>query len=175
MEIITVILIGLSLSMDTFSLALAYGTLNLTRDKVLFLSLLVAIFHFIMPYLGLAFGYLINYYLITNLKLIISFIFIVLGLNLIINSKQNQHKLILLKGIGFLIFSFTVSIDSFFIGIGLEYINSNYLLCCFIFAFCSYLFTYLGLKIGAKIGTKLGYYGPVLGGFILIIVGLCYL
>ena len=50
-EIVSIILIGISLSMDTFSLSLSLGSLtNLKRIKIV--PLVVGIFHFFMPLLG---------------------------------------------------------------------------------------------------------------------------
>ena len=51
-EILNILLIGIALSMDTFSLSLGVGTYNLEKKKCLTLSLLVGLMHFIMPLLG---------------------------------------------------------------------------------------------------------------------------
>ena len=51
-EILNILLIGVALSMDTFSLSLGVGTYNLEKRKSLELAILVGIMHFIMPLLG---------------------------------------------------------------------------------------------------------------------------
>ena len=56
----TIILIGISLSMDAFSLALAYGISGITKKEIIILSLIVGIFHFCMPLIGLALGIFIE-------------------------------------------------------------------------------------------------------------------
>ena len=48
-----VFLMAISLSMDAFSLALAYGTLGMSNKDKIILSLVVGIFHLIMPLLGM--------------------------------------------------------------------------------------------------------------------------
>lgn len=47
MDLVHLILIGISLSMDAFSLSMIYGTLNLERKSIVFLSFLVGVFHFL--------------------------------------------------------------------------------------------------------------------------------
>ena len=56
MSIIMVIVIAVSLSMDAFSLSLAYGTLNLEKSQIRLLSLIVGLYHFFMPLLGMWVG-----------------------------------------------------------------------------------------------------------------------
>ena len=56
MSLLIVILVAISLSMDAFSLSLAYGTLDLERKNINLLSLIVGAYHFIMPLLGMWFA-----------------------------------------------------------------------------------------------------------------------
>ena len=67
-------LIAISLSMDAFSLSLAFGMQGIEHKKKLFMSIIVGIYHFIMPLIGVYFGnfiiknissYLNETYLIT--------------------------------------------------------------------------------------------------------------
>ena len=67
--VLTTILVGISLSMDAFSLSLAYGTINLNKRQKLTLSLIVGAYHFIMPLIGLFFGSVIEKYIIINIIL----------------------------------------------------------------------------------------------------------
>ena len=48
-----VFLMAISLSMDAFSLSLIYGALGMSGKENLFLSMVVGIFHFVMPFLGM--------------------------------------------------------------------------------------------------------------------------
>ena len=56
MSIYIIFVIAVSLSMDAFSLSLAYGTLNLKKKYIKQLSLIVGIYHFFMPLIGLLIG-----------------------------------------------------------------------------------------------------------------------
>ena len=51
-ELITVLIIAIALSMDTFSLSLGIGTYNLAKRKMFLFSAIVGFMHFVMPLLG---------------------------------------------------------------------------------------------------------------------------
>ena len=44
--ILTTLIIGISLSMDTFSLSIIYGTKGITKKNKILLSLIVGTYHF---------------------------------------------------------------------------------------------------------------------------------
>jgi putative Mn2+ efflux pump MntP len=56
MNIILIFIIAISLSMDAFSLSLAYGTISLSKKEIRLLSFIVGIYHFFMPILGMLLG-----------------------------------------------------------------------------------------------------------------------
>lgn len=56
MQILSILLIGIALSMDTFSLSLSLGTFNITNKQALKLSIIVGIMHFFMPIIGMLLG-----------------------------------------------------------------------------------------------------------------------
>ena len=171
----TTLIVGISLSMDAFSLALVYGTNNInSKDKIL-LSLIVGIYHFIMPLIGLKIGNVITKYVLFNVDVIVAIIFSLIGIEMIISSLKEKEEKLLLGIIGFLIFGFSVSIDSLTTGIGLNVINSNYLEVASIFAIVSALFTYVGLRLGNKLNAKFGKYSTIIGGVILIVLGIYYI
>ena len=99
----TILLIGISLSMDAFSLALAYGMQGMNKKQKLLLSIIVGIYHFIMPLIGLSFGTLLNNINIISIDIIASLILIYIGIDLIISNSKKEDRLELTK-IGFIIF-----------------------------------------------------------------------
>ena len=169
-----VIIIAISLSMDAFSLALAYGTLNLNKKDIYKLSLVVGIYHFIMPLLGLFLGNIILKY-VSNPNIIVFLILFIIGIEMIYETfKEEDIKNI----VGFkqiLLFGLAVSIDSFSAGIGLNVISNNYLYCSTIFSIFSLSFTYLGLILGKKINNIIGKTSTIIGGLVLIIISFIYL
>ena len=102
--ILTTILVGISLSMDAFSLSLIYGTLNITTKNKVLISSIVGIYHFIMPLLGLSIGsFLIKYLTLFNLNFLVAIIFIIIGIELIISNYKDKKIVPLENIISFLI------------------------------------------------------------------------
>ncbi|MFA5407625.1 MAG: manganese efflux pump [Bacilli bacterium] len=175
MSLFSLILIGVGLSMDAFSLALCYGILNLSKKIKKILSLTVGLFHFFMPLLGMLFGHALEHYVVLDMRYIVFAIFMILGIEMLYSINEKSKSFLLLNNIGILIFAFTVSIDSFSAGIGIKLISNNYLLCSAIFSLISFISTYVGLKIGGIIGEKYGDLSKAVGGLILAVFALRYL
>ena len=105
--------------MDAFSLALAYGTTKTSNKKKILLSLMVGIFHFFMPKLGALLGneILLNYLVKANY--IVGAIFLIIGIEMFLSRKE-EKKGSITNFLSILLFSFTVSLDSFSVGIALS-------------------------------------------------------
>lgn len=168
---LTIFLIAISLSMDAFSLALIYGMSNLNSKDKIILSLIVGIYHFIMPLIGLEFGFLISKINFISIDIIASIILVYIGIDLIISNYKEEDKL-LISLVGFLMFGLSVSIDSLSVGIGLKALTNNYFLSATTFSITSFIFTYLGLILGNILGKKVGTYSKTIGGIILIIIAI---
>lgn len=174
MEIITIFLIAISLSMDAFSLSLAYGTLNLNKKDILLQSIIVGLYHFIMPQIGNYIGEKILNIIPINPNIIVFLVLFMIGIQMIMETfKEEEIKKVNLKEM--LFFGLAVSIDSFSIGIGLKTICKNTILSSSIFMMISFIFTYIGLIMGKKINDIIGKISTILGGVILLIIGLMYI
>ena len=165
-------LTALALSLDAFSLSIIYGTIIREKNKRLILAISVGLFHFFMPLLGYLLGNIFVLNLIKNTNIISFIIFIFLGLEMFFN-KDEEQIISLTKATNILLFAFTVSIDSFSVGIVLS--NKNILIPIMLFSTVSFLFTFVGLVIGNKLDNLLGKYTTKLGGLILILLSFYYL
>lgn len=173
MENLIYFFMALGLSMDAFSLSIAYGTNNINKIKVIILSTLVGIFHFFMPYIGSVIGGKI-FFLIENTNYIISTVFFLLSFEMY-KSRNEEHNATLTNIISLIIFAFTVSIDSFSVGLVLG-INKNKLITAFhIFSIVSAIFTYVGLTLGKYLSIKYGKKANYFGIVILLGIGIKYL
>lgn len=170
----TCLLISISLSMDAFSLALIYGTHGLSKKNEFLLSIIVGLFHFFMPLLGLFFGSIIMNYLVFNVNLIVGIIFGIIGLEMLLSKEEKQTK-VLVNPLGFFFFGLSVSIDSLTTGIGLSAISHNYIGVASMFMLASGIFTYIGLRLGNKLNDKFGMYATKTGGIIMILLALRYI
>lgn len=175
MSILMVIIIAVSLSMDAFSLSLAYGTLNMNKRERKKLSLIVGIYHFIMPLLGMWIGENILKILPVTPNFIVFAVLLIIGIQMIIESFKDSGNINIMKFSELLIFGLAVSIDSFSVGLGLKTIYSKPLISASIFSFSSAIFTYLGLFLGKKINDIIGKISTIIGGGVLIIIGIIYL
>ena len=171
----TCILIGISLSMDAFSLALLYGTYGLAKKEEIMLSTIVGLFHFFMPLIGLLFGNVIFRYLVVDSNFVVGIIFGLLGIEMFISSFRNEEVKILIGFVPFLLFGLSVSIDSLTTGIGLSSISDNYLMVSSIFMLFSGCFTYLGLKLGGFLSKRFGKLATIFGGGMMIVLGFFYI
>lgn len=169
-----VLLIGISLSMDAFSLALIYGTYGLSRKNEIILSMIVGIFHFVMPLIGLFFGNLIYGYFIFNVNLVVGIIFGLIGIEMIVSSVKEEEVKILVSFVGFLFFGLSVSIDSLTTGVGLSAISHDYIEVASVFMVVSGIFTYLGLRLGKHLNDRFGKYATMIGGIMMILLALHY-
>ncbi len=173
-EIVSILLIGISLSMDTFSLSLTLGTVS-ENKLIKILPLFVGIFHFFMPILGNFIGITLINLLNLASNIILGTVLIVLGINLAIHYFKDETAEINLNIIGILIFALSVSVDSFSVGLGINDITNNYYIASIIFALCSAAFTYLGIIIGKYSSKLIGKYAIILGIFLLLILGIFHL
>ena len=173
-EIVSILLIGISLSMDTFSLSLTLGTVS-ENKLIKILPLFVGIFHFFMPLLGNIIGITLINLLNLASNIILGTVLIVLGIILAIHYFKDETADINLNILGIIIFALSVSIDSFSVGLGINDITNNYYIASIIFALCSAAFTYLGIIIGKYSSKLIGKYAIILGIFLLLILGIFHL
>ena len=153
---LTILLIAISLSMDAFSLALVYGLLIYTKKRKLLLSIIVGVYHFFMPLIGMLFGNILGKINIISLDLVSFLILLYIGIDLILSTLKKEDR-ISTNNLGLIIFGLSVSLDSLTLGIGLNSITNNYLLASSIFSITSLIFTYSGLRLGQKLNLLFVY------------------
>lgn len=175
MKLLTIIIIAVSLSMDAFSLSLIYGTQGIKKNHKIILSIIVGIYHFIMPLLGETLGNIITSKIIINTSILVGVILSLIALEMIISSFKEENKTFLLTIPSYLMFGLSVSIDSFTTGIGLSLITNKYILSSLIFAITSLIFTYLGLNLGNILNQKYGKLSTRFGAILLFILGIIYI
>jgi len=173
--IVSLLLIGVSLSMDTFSISLSIGTFNITRKKVAFLCTLVGVMHFIMPLIGTYLGTKITMFLNINVNFLLGIILLFIAVEMIIDLINKEEKYFNLSLFNMFLVSISVSLDSFSTGLGLSAITDDIILSGVIFSFCASCFTFLGLLIGKYSNNKLGIYSNIVGIIILLILGITHI
>lgn len=170
-----IVVIAISLSMDAFSLALAYGTLNMNKRDICTLSFIVGIYHFFMPIIGMFFGSRILSLIKINPNILVFIVLFIIGIEMVIESLKETEKVKLMNKIEMLMFGLAVSLDSLSVGIGLNTLSKNFIISALIFSISSFLFTYTGLVLGKKISNIIGKISTLIGGVILIAIGFLYI
>lgn len=174
-ELLILLIIGISLSIDAFSVSTCIGMTNISLKKTLKTSLIVGLFHFIMPLLGVMLSYQINKIIIINSDIILGIILILLSAQSFIEYLNPSNKEISLNKFGLFFFALGVSLDSFSVGMGLNAITDNLMLSSTIFSICSFSFTFLGLTLGKYINKLFKTYSYLVGTIILFILGIIFL
>lgn len=175
MNIFYLFLMGISLSLDAFSLAISVGSFEISSQKNFILSLIVGLFHFIMPILGAFLGTKIKYINLIDSNTILGLILLAIGLDLLYHYFKEEEININLNLMGMLLFAFGVSLDAFSLGIGLIIDNYDIILSGIIFSICSFSFTYLGLLIGKYGAIILGKYSKIIGFILLFYLSIIHL
>lgn len=158
--------------MDTFALSLAYGIYKIPIKQVLLTSITVGIFHFFMPILGNIIGNKVFSYTIIKPKFIVFLIFLILSIDMLIHFFEKTPKIRKLNLLGILFFAFSVSFDSFSVGLGINYIYDSVLTSVSTFCIISMFFTLLGFILGKYILKNAKKYSFLVGSVLLLLYSL---
>jgi putative Mn2+ efflux pump MntP len=176
MEIITLLIIAIGLSFDSFAVSISCALIQkeIKFFKAFRIAFLFALLQGLMPVAGWFIGHEIKAY-IENIDHWIAFILLsFIGFKMIIDSKKERcnENNDTLKFTVVLMMAFATSIDAFIVGIGFGIIEVNILLAVIIIGFITFIVSMLGMLFGKKTGKKFGSNIEVVGGVILILIGL---
>lgn len=158
--------------MDAFALALSYGLNKISKKSIVLTTLFVGVFHFFMPLLGNLVGISLFEYTVFKPKYILFMVFLILSVDMFMHFFEEKPKLRVLNIIGIILFSFSVSFDSFSVGLGINYLYDNIILCVLTFSVISLLFTLFGFTLGKAISEKIGKYSFIIGSITLFMYSL---
>lgn len=173
--VISLFIIGISLSMDTFSICLSIGTFPINKRKVFFLCLLIGAMHFFMPLLGSFLGSKVITFLNIKVDFLLGIILLFIGVEMILDLLKKEDKKFDLNIFNMFLLGISVSLDSFSTGLGLSAITNDVIASGIIFSICAASFSFLGLLIGKYSSEKLGIYGNILGIILLIFIGITHI
>ncbi|OCL25660.1 hypothetical protein U472_15125 [Orenia metallireducens] len=185
-SIIEVVVLGVALGTDAFSVSVAIGTRRLRLLLLLKLSLVIGIFHVIMPLLGLELGLFLhnffgNYYFEDTIDKVTtaigSGVLMILGMIMIyenFKSDEDDNNFDL-YGWSLIILALSVSIDALSVGFSLGMLDTNIIFSCLILGVIATVMVICGLTLGDKIGKLLSGNAEVLGGVALIVLGIHFL
>lgn len=190
MNLAWVAAIAIALGADAFSLALAIGLSGIKKRKMFDLSLVVAVFHVIMPLGGMMLGQVLGVMLGRYASLIGALVLIGLGGRMLYKvcrpstehfSFEEAREALLhknlstdvsLSGFGMFVFAASVSLDALSVGFSLGTIRADVFLTVMIIGVTAGLMTAMGLVLGRVLGTWLGDKAELFGGLALLLVGI---
>lgn len=172
-ELITLIIMAFALGMDAFSVGLGMGMFQIRLRQIFKIGITIGLFHVLMPLLGMLTGQFLSERFGEVAAVIGGGLLLALGLQMIWSGFRNKEdSLITPVGIGLLLFSLSVSLDSFSVGLTLGIYGAKIVLVLICFGVGACLLTWLGLLLGRKVQGFLGTYSEALGGSILMLFGI---
>ncbi|MGG6313420.1 manganese efflux pump MntP family protein [Paenibacillus macerans] len=176
-ELLTILLMAAALGMDAFSLGIGIGMRGVLRRDALRIATMVALFHILMPLLGILAGQYVGVLLGNLARYVAGGLLFLLGAHMIVSSVRGSgvQSINPRSWFGVLLFSVSVSIDSFSVGVSLGMFRGEWLLTVLAFGFFGGLMSFVGLLMGRGMGRSLGDYGEAAGGAILLAFGLLFI
>ena len=186
MDLLTILVLGIGLSMDAFAVSICKGLSlsKLTASKCLIVGAWFGVFQGIMPLTGYLLGSSFEHYVDTFSAWIAFFLLVLIGANMIRESLSEEENTSNAE-FGFKTMFFlavATSIDALAIGITFSCIpvvitrtlsrTANTLLACLLIACTTFLISVGGVKIGNVFGTRYQKKAEITGGIILICLGI---
>lgn len=176
MNLISVFLIGVGLSMDAFAAAICKG-LSIRKnflEKSFVIALFFGVFQALMPYIG----YLLVSIFAEKLQAVdhwIAFVLLsIIGVNMIRESRDKtctiEEDRLDLKNLFML--AIATSIDALAVGVSFAFLKIKISLAVFVIGLTTFVISFFGVRIGRVFGIALKDKAQVAGGLILIFLGL---
>lgn len=172
-ELVSLSFMAIALGMDAFSVSLGLGLQKLRLRRIALICLVIGIFHVIMPFSGMLIGNALSAKIGQLTTLAGGLLLFGIGAQMFFSAFQEGGKSAFKPvGFGLILFAFTVSIDSFSVGLSLGISGVQTIVALILFSSASVLLTLLGLMLGRKVRGLLGKYSELIGGSILCGFGL---
>ena len=176
MSFVEILLIGIGLSMDAFSVSICKGltTKKFSWKMALICGLWFGLFQALMPLIGYFLGAQFEQY-ITAVDHWIAFgLLFLIGANMIreaLSKKEEDADNGSLDFKTMLLLAIATSIDALAVGVSFACIQVKIWSSVLIIGVTTFLFSVLGVKIGNAFGSRFEKGAGVLGGIILILIG----
>ena len=164
MDLASLLLIALALSMDAFAVAVAEGMASKGREFHMALSF--GIFQAFMPLIGWMAGINAKRFISSTSYLAFLILFLI-GIKMIYEAGEMERMEINSSSIIFL--SIATSIDAMAVGVSLSLVGAKILFPAAVIGMVTFMVSMLGFFLSKKI--KKGYMAEVAGGLILMAIG----
>lgn len=177
MFLLPVILIAISLSLDSVSVSVASG-LKIKQPKIqqaLKIALFFGAFQAIMPIIGWFIGANIDSAIVKYDHWIAFALLSLIGVKMVYESfdhTEEKERTNLLNNRTLIALSIATSIDALIIGVTLGLINVPLLFSAFIIGIVTFVFCFFGFLLGKKLGSFFESRVEIIGGIALIALGI---
>jgi putative Mn2+ efflux pump MntP len=175
-EIITLILVGLSVGLGNFAAAVAIGLGGVTKSLRLRIAIVFGLFESGMPIIGLFLGRQLVHYLGDHASLIGGLLLGLTGIYLIYTGRSNtgDKKVVQAKYGWFKLITtgLFLSLDNLIIGFGLGTRHEPLILSVVVIGIASVTLSLVGLELGNSLSSRIEEYSEIVSGSILILVGI---
>ncbi len=176
MDFLTIILVALGLSFDTFAVSLSFGVV---RNKILFLqavrvATVLAIFQAGLLVIGYFLGSFVSDFIKAADHWIALGLLSFLGIRMMIEGirrKDDDETRDYTKTKELLTVAVGTSIDAFAVGISFALLDIRIWLSGVIIGTVTFLASMIAIRIGKSAGARLGQRVEIIGGLILIAIG----
>ena len=175
MDIITLALLAVGLSFDSFAVSVSSGLL---KKEILFwqavrIAIVLAAFQAVMPIIGWLGGLTIRELIAPIDHWIALGLLSILGIKMILESRKededkNLDPLQLKVMVGT---ALATSIDALVVGVSFALVEVNMIVAFFLIGSVTFVASMLGILFGKKTGAHFGKRMEVVGGIILIAIG----
>lgn len=172
---ITLIIIAIGLSMDSFAVSVSNGLAipKITFQRAIPIAFSLAFFQGLMPLLGWLSGVGLESY-IKEFDHWIAFILLgLIGGKMLFEGifEPSETPSTKLKKSTIIMQSIATSIDAFVVGISFAFLNISIVKPVIIIGVITFFFSMLGLLLGKILGAKIGKPAEIFGGLVLIGIG----
>lgn len=175
MNLFSVFLVGLGLSMDAFAAAICKGLAIKKNflEKSLVIALFFGVFQGLMPYIG----YLLGSIFAEKLQAIdhwIAFILLgIIGINMIREARDKtcpiEEDRLDIKNL--FVLAVATSIDALAVGVSFAFLEIKISLAVLVIGLTTFAISFVGVQIGKFFGIALKDKAQITGGIILILLG----
>ena len=171
MNIFELILTGISLAMDAFTISICKGLVNPRKKHGFIISFFFGFFQFIMPIIGFYIGNVFSEKIIYYNPFISMILLITIGI-LMIKEKNDNFLANKLKFFELIMLSIATSIDALIVGISFSFLKNNIFTSSIIIGSITFILCFIGYFLGNLLNKKISCYANIIGGITLILIAL---
>jgi manganese efflux pump family protein len=175
-DFITILFIGIGLSMDAFAVSITSG-LAIRKERLnsaIKIGFMFGMFQAIMPVIGWFSGSLLANF-ISQFDHWLAFILLsFIGIKMIYESfheKDNKKHIQSMNFMFFFLLGIATSIDALIVGVSFAFLNVSIMKSVIIIGLTTFSFSFTGVYIGNKVGHFFEKRVEIIGGLILIGIG----